>query len=146
MFTVVPVVAAAVCVAVLFGFGLFRGSNCRCGTCAGRVGGRAWIVPASLSAAFAAFSVFVVVQEGPLGFWTEHIRNGWGNQIFIDLLLAATTALLMGAERARAAKMRLQLWVVLVIATGSIGLMAFLARLWYLERDRQTCAPTAHDM
>jgi hypothetical protein len=49
------------------------------------------MLPAGLSAAFAVFSVIAVTREGPLGFWVEHSRNLWGNQLWFDLLLAAGT-------------------------------------------------------
>jgi len=34
-----------------------------------------WLLPASLSAVFMAFSLYAVVTEGPVGFWIEHVRN-----------------------------------------------------------------------
>jgi energy-coupling factor transporter transmembrane protein EcfT len=40
-----------------------------------------WIWPLILSLLFLVLSVLAVVTEGPLGFWAEHTRNLWGNQI-----------------------------------------------------------------
>lgn len=94
-----------------------------------------WLVPAGLSAAFAAFSLLAVLREGAFGFWPEHTRNLWGNQIWFDLLLAAGVALAWLLPRARALGMRPLPWAVLVVCTGSIGLCALLARVLYLEQS-----------
>lgn len=93
-----------------------------------------WMAPAALSLAFAAYSTFTALREGPTGFWPEHTRNLWGNQIWFDLLLAAGVACALLAPRARAAGMNVLPWLLAVAATGSIGLCAMLARLLYLER------------
>ena len=47
-----------------------------------------WLFPAILSFIFLLFSIFSWISEGAFGFWTEHIRNLWGNQIWFDLLRA----------------------------------------------------------
>ena len=47
----------------------------------------AWVVPASASLLFAAFSAVAVALEGPVGFWPVHTANLWGNQVWIDLLV-----------------------------------------------------------
>lgn len=83
----------------------------------------AWMVPAILSAAFFAISVDVITKAGPLGFWTEHLRGPWGAQIWCDLLL----------PRARAVGMRPIPWMLTVLASGSIGLLAMTARCVFLE-------------
>lgn len=98
-----------------------------------RLGPRAWIIPAVLSAAFLAVTLDVVAKAGPLGFWNEHLRGPWGAQIWCDLLLAAGTALALLLPRARAVGMRPLPWMVLVAATGSIGLLAMMARCLFLE-------------
>lgn len=48
----------------------------------------AWIASAVLSAVFACLSLQGVITDGPFGFWAGHTRNLWGNQIWLDLLLA----------------------------------------------------------
>ena len=93
----------------------------------------AWRFAAALSLGFLAFSLWAVAREGPLGFWTEHTRNLWGQQIWFDLLLAAGTAWAALLPQARAAGMRPALWLLAVVCTGSIGLLAMLARLLYLR-------------
>lgn len=92
-----------------------------------------WMVPAVLSALFLTWSLATVILEGPLGFWTEHTRNMWGNQIWFDLLLAVGVSWLLIVPRARAVKMNLLPWMALILVTGSIGLLAMTSRLLFLE-------------
>jgi hypothetical protein len=94
-----------------------------------------WIVPAAASVLFAVFSFYTFAIEGPTGFWTEHTRNLWGVQIWIDLLLAVAIGFFFLAREARALDMRLLPWLAFVLTTGCIGLCAMLARVLYL-RDR----------
>ncbi len=96
----------------------------------------AWRIPAGLGLAFLAWSLAAIAIEGPTGFWPEHTRNLWGNQIWFDLLLAAGTAFSLLLPRARAAGMNPWPWLVLILCSGSIGLLAALARLLWLEARR----------
>ncbi|MCZ8182409.1 MAG: hypothetical protein O9322_05515 [Beijerinckiaceae bacterium] len=98
-------------------------------------GRSAWVVPAALSALFLGWSVTAAVVEGPLGFWAEHTRNLWGNQIWFDLLLAVVVGWFLIVPRARAMKMNVLPWMALVVATGSIGFLAMASRLLYLENS-----------
>jgi hypothetical protein len=93
----------------------------------------AWIAPAMLSTFFLMLSLQAVVAEGPSGFWTEHTRNLWGNQIWYDLLLALGAAWYFAAKKARILGLRSWPWLLAIIATGSIGLLAFLARVLYVD-------------
>lgn len=95
----------------------------------------AWRWPAGAAALLALWSLGAVLLEGPLGFWPEHTRNLWGNQIWFDLLLAAATAFALMVPRARAVGMLVPLWGLLVLVSGSIGLLAMAARL--LHREEQ---------
>ena len=92
-----------------------------------------WLVPAGFAALFLGWSLYTVTAAGPLGFWTEHTRNAWGNQIWFDLLLAIGAAWALLLPRARAAGMLPAPWLVLIVCSGSIGLLAMLARCLYLE-------------
>lgn len=96
----------------------------------------AWRWPAGAAALFLGWSLLAVVREGPLGFWPEHTRNLWSNQIWFDLLLAAAIAFAALVPRARAAGMRPLPWALAVLASGSVGLLAMAARLLYLEERR----------
>ncbi|MEO1200854.1 MAG: hypothetical protein AAFX39_16800 [Pseudomonadota bacterium] len=93
----------------------------------------AWFWPALLAVIFLSWSVIAIIVEGPLGFWHEHIRGFWSNQIWFDLLLAASVALVWLVPKARNLGMRPLPWVILVILSGSIGLMFMLARILFLE-------------
>lgn len=94
---------------------------------------RRWIVPAVASAAFLVFSVCVMVLEGPFGFLAEHAHGGWGAQVAIDLFTSVTVGLALVWGRAQKVGVRRLPWVLLTVATGSIGLLAFIARVFYVE-------------
>lgn len=94
-----------------------------------------WWVPALSAAAFLAFTAWTGFTEGPLGFWPEHsARKWWGNQIWFDLLLMFSMAWFLVLPRARAQEMKVLPWMVLALSTGSIGFLAMVARLLYLEQ------------
>ncbi len=92
-----------------------------------------WLLPAALSLLFLLFSVQAVITEGMLGFWTEHTRNLWGNQIWFDLLLAVGIGWFFVVPQAKALRMRPLPWLVLIGCTGCIGFLAMIARLLYLR-------------
>lgn len=92
-----------------------------------------WMFPAALSALFLAYSAIAILNEGPLGFWTEHTRNLWGNQIWFDLLLAIGVGWTLIVGPARALGMKLIPWLFLILCTGSIGVLAMVARFLYLR-------------
>ena len=92
-----------------------------------------WLFPAALSLCFFAFSLYAVLTEGMFGFWPEHTRNSWGNQIWIDLLLAVGVGWCFVVPKARALGMRLWPWWLLILCTGSTGLLATVARIFYLD-------------
>jgi hypothetical protein len=100
----------------------------------------AWGLPACLSGLFFAWSLFAILTEGPLAFWAEHTRNRWGNQIWFDLLLAAGIAWSVIVPRAKARGMNVLFWLAFVLCTGSIGLLAMLSRLLFLEENSMTRA------
>ncbi|HRK17623.1 MAG TPA: hypothetical protein PK970_01590 [Hyphomicrobiaceae bacterium] len=102
----------------------------------GKLGAGAWRIPAALSVAFLLWSLYAAFYEGVTGFWPEHTRNLWGNQIWFDLLLAATIGWWLILPRARAVGMQTWGWLVAVLATGSIGFLAMLARVLFLEERR----------
>lgn len=93
----------------------------------------AWKFAALGCVLFTVWSLWAVVTEGPFGFWPEHIRNLWGNQIWFDLLLAVTVAWAMLIGPAKRLGMNLWLWMIFIICTGSIGLTATAARYLYLR-------------
>jgi len=93
-----------------------------------------WLLPALGSAAFLAFSLRVMVVDGPFGFVQVHTNAGWGGQVGTDLVLSATVALFFAAPCAKKYGIKPAPWVVLTLLTGSIGLMAYAARILYARR------------
>ena len=97
-----------------------------------------WRFPALLMIAFTALSLRAIFAGGMFGFVPEHIRNEWGNQIIVDLIVCGATAYAALLPRVRAAGMPALPWFIAVAMTGSIGLLAMVARLLYLERGAHT--------
>lgn len=95
-----------------------------------------WLLPAVAGLVFALWTGAAAFSEGPLGFWPEHTRNLWGNQIWFDLLFAAAIALTFMVPRARSLGMRTVPWTLFVLTTGSIGLLAMCARIAYLQGNQ----------
>ena len=93
-----------------------------------------WLFPAIASFLFLVFSALAIIEEGLFGFWVEHsLRFLWGNQIWFDLLLMASIAWYLVLPQARKLGMSLPFWLLLIISTGSIGFLAMLARLLFLQ-------------
>jgi hypothetical protein len=93
-----------------------------------------WLVPAGMSAVFAGWSAYAVVNGGPFGFWSIHTASPWGAQVWMDLLLMAGVAWYALQSRLRAHGINPWPWLALVAATGSIGMLAMLARLLHAEQ------------
>ncbi|MBX7513036.1 hypothetical protein K3179_00600 [Qipengyuania sp. GH38] len=91
------------------------------------------ILAAALAAGFGAFTAVTIANEGVLLVWTNHTQNLWGVQVWWDLLCAVVLAVFLIAPRARTAGMRMIPWILFVAATASIGLLAMVARLFWLE-------------
>lgn len=92
------------------------------------------LIAAALSAGFAAYTAVTIWSEGFMPVIINHTVNLWGVQVWYDLLMAVSIALLFVVPRARKAGMMVPLWVLFVGATASIGLMAMVARLFWLEQ------------
>ena len=99
-----------------------------------RVAWPGWLVPAAMFAAFAAWTCVALLREDLHTLWSMVSGSFWGVQLWYDFLISLTAAFFLLKNRARAAGMKSELWVLLVIFTGSIGLMLMLARTLYLER------------
>ena len=99
-----------------------------------RVSWPAWLVPAAAVVPFALWTGVAVAAEGPFGFLPMLAASDWGLQVWFDRLMSVTAAFFLLQNRARAAGMKSELWVLAVIFTGSIGLLLMLARTVCLER------------
>lgn len=93
------------------------------------------IVPAMLSAGFFAYTAVQIWHDGIVMFWTNHTANLTGIQVWWDLVISVMVALFFVAPRARKAGMSVPLWAIFVGSTASIGLLAMIARLFWLERN-----------
>jgi hypothetical protein len=91
-------------------------------------------IAAALCGGFAAYTAGTIYSEGVVPVLTNQSSNMWGVQVWWDLLIAITIGLFLIAPRARAQGMNMPLWTVFVVATASIGLLAMVARLFWLER------------
>ena len=99
-----------------------------------RVTWPAWLVPVVVVVPFAVWTGLAIVEEGLFGFWPMLMGSYWGLQLWFDRLMSVTAAFYLLQNRARAAGMKSEVWVLLVIFTGSIGLFLMLARMVYFER------------
>lgn len=95
-----------------------------------------WIVPAAFCVAFLVFTVVTVAAEGLLGFWSNHTQDYWGNQVWLDLLLALGISWCLIAPKAKELGMKLPVWLLLIACSGSIGMLAMFSRSLYLQ-DRE---------
>lgn len=100
-----------------------------------RYTGGKWQISAAVGVIFLAFSLFVVAEEGLLGFWPVHTFDFWGSQVWIDLLISLSIIWFLILPRAKQYKMNTGAWLLLVCCSGSIGMLAMLARLIYLENQ-----------
>ncbi len=123
LYAILPCVAVAVFVISAFAMLAVGGGTRTAG----------WKVAAMFALLFFVWSVHTVISEGPFGFWTEHSRNAWSNQIWFDLLLAIGAAFFLLLPRARAAGMRPLPWLIFILCSGSVGLFAMISRCLFLE-------------
>ncbi len=93
------------------------------------------LLAAAISLGFAGYTVLTISREGAEILWANHTTTFWGVQVWWDLLISVSLALFFIAPRARAQGMNILPWVLFVAATASIGLLAMVARLFYLERS-----------
>ncbi len=94
------------------------------------------VLAGALTAGFAAFSAVTIATEGVLPVVLNHTANLWGVQVWYDLLFSLSVALFLILPRARAQGMSIAPWVLFILATASIGLLAMCARLFWLEQSQ----------
>ena len=100
-----------------------------------RVAWPGWLVPAVVVVPVAAWTGVAIVEDGLFGFWPMVTGSAWGLQLWFDRLMLLAAGFFLLQNRARAAGMKSEVWVLVVIVTGGIGLLAMLARTVYLERN-----------
>jgi hypothetical protein len=99
-----------------------------------RVSWPGWLVPMSFAAPAVAWTCFAIAEQGLSGFWPVVTGSAWGLQLWFDRLLCVSAAFFLLQNRARAIGMKSEVWVLVIIFSGGIGLMLMLARTVYLER------------
>lgn len=100
----------------------------------GRVSWPGWLVPVVVVVPFAAWTGLAIVEQGLFDYLPTLLGSDWGLQLWFDRLMSVTAAFYLLQNRARAAGMKSEVWVIVVIFTGSIGLLLMLARTLYRER------------
>ena len=93
------------------------------------------MLAAMLSAGFGAYTAVTIASEGVMPVWLNHTSNLWGVQVWWDLLFSLGVAVFLILPRARAQGMNIAPWILFVAATASIGLLAMVARLFWLEKQ-----------
>lgn len=81
---------------------------------------------AIVTAAFAAFSLWVVSRTGLVGFYEQILSGPAGWQIFADIVIALAMVLVWIWRDARAAGRRFWPYAALTLALGSIGPLVYL--------------------
>ncbi|MEI2607458.1 MAG: hypothetical protein V9G20_02380 [Candidatus Promineifilaceae bacterium] len=76
--------------------------------------------------AFLILTIIAVWQHGYLGIFTQQFQNYAGVQVFVDLVIALTLFLIWLWNDAKAAGRNPIPWVLLTLATGSIGALIYL--------------------
>lgn len=101
-----------------------------------RVSWPGWLVPALAGVPMVALTIFAIATEGPTAFWTLYTGSAWGLQMWFDRLTSVAVAFFLLQNRARATGLKSEVWVLLVIFTGSVGLLIMLAPTLFLERKQ----------
>ena len=100
-----------------------------------RVSWPGWLVPAAVAVPFAAWTGFAIAEQGLFDYLPTLLGSDWGLQLWLDRLISVTVAFFLLQNRARAAGLKSEVWVIAVIFTGSIGLLLMLALTLYRERQ-----------
>lgn len=92
-----------------------------------------WWVPALPLAFFTAWTAHSIAQDGPFGFWREHVGTPWETQIWLDLLIMAGIAWWLAQPRLRSLGAPRAPWLLFIVGTGSIGALSMV--LWIRHRE-----------
>jgi hypothetical protein len=99
-----------------------------------RVAWPGWLIPAAAVIPAALWLGLTLHAEGPLGLWALVTSSHWGVQLWLDRLMTLAAAFFLLQNRARAAGMKSEVWVIIVLLTGAVGLLTMLALTVYRER------------
>jgi len=95
------------------------------------------LVAASLAGLFGGYTAVQIGQEGVVEFYTNHSQDMTGIQVWWDLVMCVIIALFFVLPRAQKQNMNILPWALFVLSTASIGLLAMIARLFWLENAAQ---------
>jgi hypothetical protein len=104
------------------------------------------LIPGVTCVLFSAFTAIQIGQEGVVQFYVNHTQDLTGLQVWWDLIMCVIMVLFLAAPRLRAVNMNVPLWMLFACCTASIGLLAMLSRLFWLENQaetRSTAAPAS---
>jgi hypothetical protein len=76
---------------------------------------------------FSAYSVWITIEHGYFGFLDLATDGGWGLQVLLDLVISLFLVSTMIVRDARERKVVAWPWLLLTVALGSIGPLAYLA-------------------
>jgi hypothetical protein len=110
-----------------------------------RVTWPAWLLPATIVLPVAGLTAYSITQQGSTAFWPLYTESWWGMQLWFDRLVTVTIAFFLIQNRARAAGMKSEIWVLLTIFTGSLGLLLMVAQMTYLERRQSLRSPAQRE-
>ena len=103
-----------------------------------RVTWPAWLVPVAVVIPFVVLLGLALLDGGFKDFYTTLVENKWGLLLWFDRLMGLTAAYYLLQNRARAAGMKSDLWVIAIAVTGNIALFLMLSRMVYLESQPST--------
>jgi hypothetical protein len=76
--------------------------------------------------AFTAFSIVVTVRNGYFGFIELAMREEWGLQVLLDLVIALSLFAGFVVSDAKRRGLRAWPWLVAIVTLGSIGALPYL--------------------
>lgn len=88
--------------------------------------------------AFLALTTAALLQHGLWGIINPLVTSTAGAQVFVDLIIALSMFLVWMWCDAKAAGRSPWPWILLTLATGSIGSLVYLIR--YKSSDKQSCS------
>ena len=93
--------------------------------------------------AFTAYTAVIVVNHGYTGWIDLAMTGGWGGQLFVDLCVALLLFAVWMVGDARTRAIPALPYVIAIVATGSVGALAYLMHRT-LHDDRAQARQPAH--
>lgn len=103
-----------------------------------------WQTPGALLVVFTGWTIYSIVDGGPFGFLPQHVGAAWESQITMDLLILGGAAWFALQPRLRAAGINPLPWLPLILATGSIGMLLMIVRLFRIEATASRAGSDRH--